>query len=71
MCFVISLSLFAFVFSTIHSGKKVVLFAEIDRMKIFYHSPTQLVKCVSEYIFLIAKNKQAGKKQCKKVKETK
>ena len=40
--------------------------------KFFYHSPACTVEFVSEYIFLISKNKQAKKKQeYKKAKETK
>ena len=50
--------------------KKVALFPEIGRIKIFYHSPTRIVECASEYIFLISKkteqtNKQEDKKQTK------
>ena len=44
-------------------------------MKIFYYSPARIVECVSEYIFLISKNKQAKKsktkQEYKKAKETK
>ena len=47
-------------------------------MKIFYYSPARIVECVSEYIFLISKNKRAKKKKkakqsknTKKAKETK
>ena len=42
-------------------------------MKFFYHSLGRLIKCVSEYAFLISKNnKQTTKKQeLKKAKETK
>ena len=44
-------------------------------MKIFYYSPARIVECVSEYIFLISKNKQAKKakqsKNTKKANETK
>ena len=42
--------------------KKVALFPEIDRAKIFYHSPARIIECVSEYTFLISKNnKQTNK----------
>ena len=34
---------------------------EIGRVKIFYHSPSRIVKYVSEYIFLITKNKKQTK----------
>ena len=37
----------------------------------FYHSPTRIVKCVSEYIFLISKNKQTNKQTNKQNKNTK
>ena len=56
------------------------MFAKIGRVKFFYHSPARIVECVSEYTFLISKNKQTSKKQqqqqqqqqeYKKVKETK
>ena len=46
--------------------KKVVLFAAIDRVKDFCHSPARIVECVSEYIFLISKNKRKSKKKSKK-----
>ena len=43
--------------------------------KYFYHSPTRRVECVSEYIFLLSKNKQTNKQKHtgrqKKQKETK
>ena len=42
--------------------------------KFFYHSPAHIVKCVSEYTFLISKSiKQTNKKkqESKKAKETK
>ena len=44
--------------------RKVVLFLEIGWVKnIFFHLPTRIVsQCVSEYIFLISKNKLAKKK---------
>ena len=42
--------------------KKVALFPEIDRVKIFYHSSACIIECVSEYTFLISKNnKQTNK----------
>ena len=47
-------------------SKKVVLNPEIGRVKNFYHSPARIVKCLSEYIFLIKKNK---KKKLKKKRE--
>ena len=44
-------------------------------MKKIYYSPARIVECVSEYIFLISKNKQAKKakqsKNTKKAKKTK
>ena len=45
--------------------KKVVLFAAIGRVKDFYHSPAHIVECVSEYIFLISKNKRKSKQKTK------
>ena len=43
--------------------KKVVLFPEIGRVKLFYHLPACIVECVLEYTFLISKNnKQTTKK---------
>ena len=48
--------------------KKVVLLQEID------NSLAHIVECISEYIFLISKNKQTGKKnkqEYRKAKETK
>ena len=47
--------------------KKVVLFLEIGQVKIFYHSPSCIVECISEYI-LISKNKQKKEKKLKKKK---
>ena len=40
-------------------------------MKIFYYSPARIVECVSEYIFLISKNKQAKKTKARLPKEQK
>ena len=34
--------------------------------KFFFHSPPRITKCVSEYTFLISKNKHAKKKEKKK-----
>ena len=42
--------------------KKVALFPEIGRVKIFYHLPVRIVKYVSEYIFLVSKNTKTTKK---------
>ena len=42
--------------------KKVALFPEIGRVKIFYHLPVRIVKYVSEYIFLVSKNTKTSKK---------
>ena len=52
-----------------HKPKKVVLFQEIGRVKKIFHSPARIVECVSEYIFLISKNKKKTKKSTKKAKE--
>ena len=41
--------------------KKVALFPEISQMKISLYSPARKVGCISEYIFLISKNKQTKK----------
>ena len=49
--------------------KKLVLFLEIGRVRIFYHSPTGIVDCISEYIFLLKKNTEKTRRQ--KGKETK
>ena len=62
--------------STIRPKKVVCSLVFGNRLgeKCFYHSPARIVKCVSEYIFLISKNKQASKKKnknTKKPKETK
>ena len=43
--------------------KKVALFPEISQMKSSLYSPARKVGCISEYIFLISKNKQTKKKQ--------
>ena len=53
--------------------KNVCLFSRFGRVKFFYHSPTRKVEYVSEYIFLISKNKQTSKKNknTKQAKETK
>ena len=58
---------------TISWRQKKVLFLEISQVKKFYRSPTCIVECVSEYRFLISKNKQTSKKKNnpKKAKETK
>ena len=41
-------------------------------MKIFYHSPAGTVEYVSEYIFLVSKNKQAKtKKQKARIQKSK
>ena len=37
----------------------------------FYHSPACIVECVSEYVFLILKNKQTSKKNPPKQNKTK
>ena len=63
-------------FRTFWGHKKVIWFPEIGRVKIFYQSPTGIIKCVSEYTFLIKKTTTTKKKQKKKtrrqkVKETK
>ena len=51
------------------------MFPEIRRRKKILSLPARIVECVSEYIFLISKNKQAKKaqksKNTKKAKETK
>ena len=54
---------FAEFFNKVLRQKKVVLlFPKIDWVKNYYHSPTCIVKCVLEYIFLISKYKQTIKK---------
>ena len=45
--------------------KKGVLFPEIDRVKVFYHSPTCIFKCVSS---LLSKNKQTSQKNKNKAR---
>ena len=56
----------------LYSGqKKVFLFPEIGLVKFFLSHTTRIVECVSEYVFLISKNKQANKKINKNTKETK
>ena len=37
----------------------------------FYQSPARIVECVSEYIFLISRNKEEKKKKKKLQKKTK
>ena len=49
--------------------KKLVLFPEIGQVNFFYHSPAHIVERVSEYIFLIVKEKYKSKRQ--NAKETK
>ena len=53
--------------------QKVILFLETDRVKKFLSLTHGIVECVSEYIFLVSKNKQTRKKNKnrKKAKETK
>ena len=50
--------------------KEVVLFLEIDQVKIFNQSPACIVECVSVYIFLIKKKQNKNNKKTKNVKET-
>ena len=50
--------------------KKLAFFLEIGWVEIFYYAPAGIVQCVSEYIFLISKQKQKTRRQ-KKEKETK
>ena len=39
-------------------AKKVVLFSEIDGVKIFFHHlPARITECVSEYIFFVSNKK--------------
>ena len=53
-------------------SKKKILFQEISCVKIFYHPPAHIVKCVSEYIFLISKkHKTTRRHKAKKTKEKK
>ena len=55
-------------------AKKVVLFQEIHWVKLFLSLTHCIGECVSEYVFLISKNKQMSKnknKNTKKAKETK
>ena len=47
------------------------MFLEIGRVKNFYHIPARIVEWISEYIFLISKNKQKVNKNTTKSKETK
>ena len=61
-------------FRTFWGHNKVIWFPEIGRVKIFYQSPTGIVKCVLEYTFLIKKTtttttkKNKNKKKIKKTK---
>ena len=50
--------------------KGVVLFLETDRVKKNYCSSARIVECVSEYTFLILKNKQAKKNKAKQKYKT-
>ena len=45
--------------------KKVFLFPEINQVKKCYHSPARIIKCVSEYAFLISKNNNNTNKKHK------
>ena len=47
---------------------KKFLFRRSARSKLFCHSPSRVVECVSEYIFQILKNKQIKSKQTNKQK---
>ena len=47
---------------------KKFLFRKSARSKLFCHSPSRVVECVSEYIFQILKNKQTKSKQTNKQK---
>ena len=51
--------------------KKVVLFPEIGRMKIFYHSPARLIECVSKYTVLIWKKQQTNSTNKKSINQKK
>ena len=48
--------------------KKVFLFPEINRVKKCYHSSARIIKCVSEYAFLISKNNNNTNKKHKNQK---
>ena len=39
------------------------MFPETSRVNFFYHSPAYIVECVSQYIFLISKDKNQTNKQ--------
>ena len=39
------------------------MFPETSRVNFFYHSPDCIVECVSQYIFLISKDKNQTNKQ--------
>ena len=39
------------------------MFPETSRVNFFYHSPACIVECVSQYIFLISKDKNQTNKQ--------
>ena len=58
-------ALWSFRKKVIVTPKKLDLFPEIGRVNFFYHSPDHIVERVSEYIFLIVKEKH------KKIKKTK
>ena len=51
--------------------KKVVLFLEIDQMKIFLSLTRPHSQCVSEYIFLVSNKQKNKQKKAKKTKEKK
>ena len=48
-------------YRVVRPKKKVVFLPEIFWAETFYHSPARTVKFVSEYIYLMSKNKQAKK----------
>ena len=37
--------------------------------KLFFHSPPRIIKCVSEYTFLISKTKHAKKKKKERIQK--
>ena len=58
-------------FRHILAKKSSLYFWKSVGWKFFNHSPAHIVRCVSEYIFLISKNKQAKKTIQKKQKKLK
>ena len=57
--------------TTIRPKKSCLVFGNQSGEDFFYHSPTRITVCVSEYIFLIKKKNKKTKQEDKKKKKSK